>query len=71
MISETGANPMNRMASNEDMVSSTNGYAGISYCVQYASELGGEEDGVNGLSGCTMVQIPIPTDCCPLSGTTA
>ena len=73
MISETGANDMNwRMVDTEAAVStSNNGYAGISYCVLCDSERDGssQDDGGN-LSGCTIVQTPIPTDCCPLSGTT-
>ena len=71
MISKTGTDPMKMIADNGDVVSSANGYAGISYCIQCDSELDGssQEDGGD-LSGCSIVQTPIPTDCCPLSGAT-
>jgi len=72
MVSKTSAKDMNWLASDTANVlsSSTNGYAGISYCVKCNSELNDTSDSDADLSGCNIIQTQIPTDCCPLSSTT-
>ena len=66
MVSTTGAALMNWITNDGDNVSSTNGFAGISYCVKCDTDDNDDSD----LSGCSIVKVPIPADCCPLSGAT-
>jgi hypothetical protein len=69
MVSTTGAASMNWMSSDGDsLVSSSDGYSGISFCVQCDSELLGGNNGEQ-LSGCSIASVPVPTldECCPLS----
>lgn len=73
-VSNTGANTMNWLDSStkDKLSSSTNGFAGISYCVRCDSELNGSSSGNDEeLSGCEIVQTPIQIDCCPLTPTTS
>lgn len=51
--------------SGNTLSTSTNGFLGISYCVQCDSEINGSPS--DALSGCAISQTSLPTDCCPLN----
>jgi len=72
MVSNTGAKTMNWLdgTGGTPLSSSTNGYAAVSYCVRCDSEVGVGGNSNNAeeeLSGCSIVETPLPTDCCPLN----
>jgi len=68
LVSNNGAENVNWIESGEKtpLADSLNGYVGISYCVQCDSEMNGSPN--DDLSGCSIVEKPLPTDCCPLNG---
>jgi len=73
-VSMEGAKGVNWLDSNsgQTLVKSSNGYAGISYCIQCDSEVNGLSSGNDdNLSGCKIVETPIQKDCCALSPTNA
>ena len=67
MVSNDGAQNMNWLNADNGspLTSSTNGYSAISYCVQCDSEINGDAN--SNLSGCSIVETPLPTDCCLLN----
>ena len=66
MVSNKGAVDMSwlDLDTNTAAVSSNNGYAAVSYCVECESEI---DDPTADLSGCSIVQKTVPTDCCTLN----